>query len=58
MCKEKTVTLTITEREYHVLEYIVVEAFKNAPLSGPDLIAVMTINTKLNKIQDAHGGSL
>lgn len=50
---EPTITLTVTRKEHQVLERIVFEAFQNAPLTKPEVIAVMTLNTKLNKNADA-----
>ena len=50
--KEPTITLTISEREYRVISYLVVEAFKNWPLTQRELVSVMMLNTKLNAFED------
>lgn len=49
---EPTMTLTVTKKECKVLERFIFEAFQNAPLTKPEIITVMTVNGKLNKLAD------
>jgi hypothetical protein len=58
MNNDKIILLGLTKREYRLLAHIVFEAFKDESINGPDLVTVMTINGKLNKIQDEAGGRI